>query len=88
MIGFLGGFGSFCIKRNPTTPSNPPVIIAQSGRVPESLGEGVGVDLELGDELVLVGRHRREDGLREDVGSVELLLDVEDGSRGALGAYD
>ena len=65
-----------------------PVVIAQPGGVPEALCEGVRVDLELGDELVLVGGDGREDGLREDVGAVELLLDVEDGSGGALGADD
>ena len=33
--------------------------------VPESLGEGIVVDLELGDPIVLVGSHRQELCLRE-----------------------
>ena len=47
--------------------------------LPESLGEGVVVDLELGDLLVLVGRDPDELGLLEDVrpeGRVGQLHDV------------
>ncbi len=39
-----------------------------SSRVPETLGEGVVVDLELGDLLILVGRDGDEFCLLENVG--------------------
>ncbi len=39
------------------------VEVVESRRVPEAFGERVGVDLELGDELVLVGSDSGEDRL-------------------------
>ena len=39
-------------------------------------------------QLILIGGHGREDGLGEDVGAVELLLEVDDGPGGVLGPDD
>ncbi len=55
------------------------VKVVQPGGIPESLGEGVGVDLELGDELVLIGGDGGEDCLGKDEGVVQLLVNVGDG---------
>lgn len=56
-----------------------PIKVRQSRRIPESFCEGVGVDLELGDELVLVGSDGREHRLREHEGAVLLPRQVGDG---------
>ena len=55
-------------------------IIVCGCTVSEPLGEWVGLNLELGDALVLVGGHRGELGLGEHEGPVLLLLDVGDGA--------
>ena len=41
--------------------------------VPESLGEGIVVDLELGDPIVLVGSHRQELCLREPAAMFSIM---------------
>lgn len=60
----------------PANQPNLPVEIRQPRRVPESFGERIGIDLELGDELVLIGGDGREDRLREDVRLVVHVLQV------------
>lgn len=63
--------------------------------VAESLGERVAGDLELGDPVVLVGRHGREFGLREDEGAKVLrlrgvlrpLVDVDDVEAGLVAVH-
>lgn len=51
-------------------------VVVQSGGIAEAFGERVGVDFELCDELVLVGRDCGEDGLWEDVGVVALVNEL------------
>lgn len=63
---------------------NSPLEIRQPGGIPEAFSERVAVDLEFGDELVLVSGDGGEDTLREDVGAVVLLLQIGDGAREAL----
>ena len=46
------------------------VVVIEPGGVPESFGKWIGVDFQLGDQLVLVGRHRREYRLWEHVSVV------------------
>ena len=58
------------------------LVVVEPGGVPEALGEGVRVDLELGDELVLVGGDGREDSLGEDEGVDVLVLEIGDGAAG------
>ena len=64
------------------------LVVVEPGRVPEAFGERVGVDLEFGDQLVLVRRDRGEDRLGEDVGVVVFLLEVDDGAGGTLATGD
>ena len=64
------------------------VVKVGPGRVSESLGEGVGLNLKFCDALVLVGGDGGELGLRKDKCSVLLLLDVGDGSVLALPPLD
>jgi len=54
-------------------------IIVCGCTVPEPLGEGVALNLELGDALVLVGGDRDELGLGEDKAATLLLLHVGEG---------
>ena len=65
-----------------------PFYFADPGRVPEAFGKRVGVDLQFGDELILVCRDCREDSLGEDVGVVVLLLQVHNGAAWALSSGD
>lgn len=57
-----------------------PVEIGEPGGIPEPLRERVGIDLQFGDELVLIRRDRREDGLGKDERTVLLLLQIRDGT--------
>jgi len=50
------------------------IEVGEAGGVAESLGERIRVDLQFGDQLVLVGRHRRENCLWEHVGLVVQVL--------------
>lgn len=65
-----------------------PVEIGEPRRIPESLGERVGIDLEFGDKLVLVGGDRGEDRFREDEGPVLLLFQIGDWTRAMLSPFD
>ena len=56
-------------------PFNSPIKIGKSGRVPEPLGEGIRVYLELRDQLVLVGGDSCEDTLRKHKGLVVDILE-------------
>jgi len=64
------------------------ILKVGAGRVTEALGERVGLNLELGDALVLVGRDSGELGLREDKGPVLLLLNVGHGTVVSLAPLD
>lgn len=55
-----------------------PVKICEARRVPEPLGEGVRIDFQFGDELVLIGRNGCENGLGKYEGAILLLLEVGD----------
>ena len=56
--------------------------------VSEPLGEGVGLNLELGDALVLVGGDRGELGLGEHKCSELLLLNIRHRSRVSISSED
>ena len=45
---------------SPELPAGSLSLAPDGHAVPESLGEGIVVDLELGDPIVLVGSHRQE----------------------------
>ena len=64
------------------------VVEVGASRVAESLGKGVGLDLELGNTLVLVGGDGGELGFREDKGPVLLLFYVADGTVVTLTTFD
>mgnify|MGYP006863518598 FL=1 len=60
------------------------VVVVAACRVTETLGKRVGLNLELGDALVLVGCDGGELRLGEDEAAELLLLDIRDGAGLAL----
>uniref|UniRef100_A0A182Q4U6 Uncharacterized protein n=1 Tax=Anopheles farauti TaxID=69004 RepID=A0A182Q4U6_9DIPT len=72
------------ILREKSNKNHSPIEVVQPGRVAETLRERVRVDLELRDELILVGRHRGEDRLRKHERLVVELLQLGRTRRHAL----
>lgn len=73
---FFFCFAFHCIEYTPLhcCYCYSPIVLRQTWRIPEALRKRIRVDLELGDELILVCGHRGEYGLREHERLVLVVL--------------
>lgn len=71
-----------CLRLNMTSYEykSLPIKIGETRRVPKPLSEGIRIDFQFGDELILIGRNCRENSLGKYEGSILLLFQVGDGS--------
>lgn len=56
-----------------------PIKIRKPGRISKTFGEGIGVNFQFGDELILVGCYCGKHGFGEDERSILFLFEVSNG---------